>query len=130
MRDPLLQILAVAIEQSPKAEIPITLGVNGQLLSGWLCTERDFMDAANLSLTKGTGEVSLLPHDLDATAGESKRDVGAARFIHLRGAQYFGTARAVPTPANPDCIRVDLEAVTSFFRAKLVAPEKAPESPK
>lgn len=119
MRDPLLQTIAAAVEKSD-AEVPILLTVQGVQVSGVVVKRSHFFD----DLEKMGGVAVKVEPPLastaapDAQAGQQIRvgadDVDSQHFIHLRDANFYGTARGIPAMSTPRFMRIALDHVGCF----------------
>lgn len=107
MQDPILELIVKFAESDAKIETPVTLVVNGFLISGFVISRARYMQHHILTSSIEQGIK-------DAMAAGSPTDDGARAFIHLRDAMYF-TPGQDPVPTNESVVcRVGLDRVSAF----------------
>ena len=107
MQDPILELIVKFAESDARTETPVTLVVDGFLISGFVIGRAQYMEHHILTSSIEQGIK-------DALAAGTPADDGARAFIHLRDAMYF-TPGQDPVPANESVVcRIGLDRVSAF----------------
>ena len=99
--------------------IPITLAVNGLIISGEITTKTDFFNApenAGLKAMKDRMLEVVKENELDGDGMEA--DI--ASHLYLKNAAYFSADKQIPA-TEKTCIMVSLDSVDAFSMGMLSA---------
>ena len=110
MKDPILELVVKFAEAESPLETPITLLVDGLMVSGYVMSKDKYMRHNDL-----TKEIeSAFERALAEIKEEKPEDDGKRRFIHLRDAKYFAPGQS-PVPTNESVVcRVRIAKVSAF----------------
>lgn len=92
--------------------IPITLTVNGLIISGEITTKADFFNApenAGLKAMKDRMLEVVKENELD----EDGMEADIASHLYLKNAAYFSAGKQIPA-TEKTCIMVSLDSVDAF----------------
>ena len=99
--------------------IPITLTVNGLIISGEITTKTNFFNApenAGLKAMKDRMLEVLKENQLDE--GEDGMEADIASHLYLKNAAYFSAGKQIPA-TEKTCIMVSLDSVDAFSMGML-----------
>ncbi|EGQ9308595.1 hypothetical protein F7U82_24545 [Vibrio parahaemolyticus] len=114
MKDPILVLIVKLSEAEEPIATPITLAVDGFLVSGIVVSADEYLSHTPLlsDIKRGFDEAN------DKAGG--LEDDGERRFIHLKQAQYF-TPDKNPIPSSKEMYtRINLEKVAAFSMGTLM----------
>jgi len=99
--DRMLQLLISIVNSAPGASVNITLLMGGQVLSGWLIGEGDYLRAFATQMSKSFGNEQSSVEFFTAEADHRDRAAAAneldeRRYIHLKDAKFVSHDGQLP----------------------------------
>ena len=92
--------------------IPITLTVNGLIISGEITTKADFFNAPENAGLKAMKD-RMLEVVKENELGEDGMEADIASHLYLKNAAYFSAGKQIPA-TEKTCIMVSLDSVDAF----------------